>query len=79
MRCDMEAAKLEQWHVRYWTTDHGKREGYTVMLESQRNVSGRPLANYKTREEAQAVCDEHNRLTAPGLFSTYHYFRSHYD
>lgn len=63
-RMATEAAKLEKWHVRYWATNNGKREGYFVMLDSQRNVSGSPLANCKTREEAQRMCDEHNACTS---------------
>lgn len=59
-RMAAEAAKLEKWHVRYWTTNKGKREGFFVMLDSERNVSGSPLANCKTHEEAQRMCDEHN-------------------
>jgi hypothetical protein len=56
------AFAAEQWHVRYWTTNKGKRrrDGYAVLPESQRNVSGTPIANFTTRHGAQCFCDQHN-------------------
>lgn len=32
------------------------------MRDSERNISGTPLASFKTYEEAKATCDKHNNL-----------------
>jgi hypothetical protein len=57
----------EPWHVCWWTTGRRRRtrrEGYAVKAESERNVSGTPLANFRTHMEAQEFCDAHNHTLA---------------
>ena len=56
----MKEAAGEQWHVRGWSTNYGRKSGYFVMRDSERNISGTPLASFKKYEEAKAVCDSHN-------------------
>ena len=60
----MQAALLprqwEPYHVRFGSTNQGRREYYAVMRESERNVSGTAVARFPTRELAQQYCDAHN-------------------
>lgn len=57
----------EQWHVRWWTTckRRNRRQAYGVFAETHRNVSGTPIANFKTQAEAQAFADRHNAHIKP--------------
>jgi hypothetical protein len=56
----IEIARREPWIVAYTSSNKGKCEYYIVKIASDKNVSGTALARYKTREEAQALCDQHN-------------------
>ncbi len=57
-----EEACAQPWHVAFWTTNHGKREGYYVKCERDRHLSGTAYAKFGKgkKAEAQALCDAHN-------------------
>ena len=50
----------EKVTVRLVTMNRGKREYYVVLRESERNVSGTPLARFRDRAAAFAAAEEHN-------------------
>ena len=56
----IEDARRSRWIVSYESTNKGKRESYIVKTAFQIGVSGTALARFKTRTEAQALCDAHN-------------------
>ena len=58
-----EEARLQPWHVSWWTTNRGKREGYVVKCERDRHVTGAAYARFgkNKQAEAQALCDAHNK------------------
>ena len=58
-----EEARTQPWHVCWWSTNNGKREGYIVKCESDRHLSGTAYARFgkNGRAEAQALCDAHNK------------------
>ena len=56
----IEIARREPWIVAYTSSNKGKCEYYIVKIASDKNVSGTALTRHKTREEAQALCDQHN-------------------
>ena len=56
----IEDARRSRWIVSYESTNKGKRESYIVKTTFQIGVSGTPLARFKTRAEAQALCEAHN-------------------
>ena len=51
----------ETVHVRYVTTNRGRREWYAIMRDSERRVSGTSLARFRDYATAKAAADEHNR------------------
>lgn len=55
-------AMNERWHTCWWTTGRGrnKREGYHVKCESDRNLSGTPIACFSFRAPAVRFAEEHN-------------------
>jgi hypothetical protein len=57
-----EEARVQPWHVCFWTTNKGKREGYHVKCERDRHLSGTAYACFgkDKQAEAQALCDLHN-------------------
>ena len=58
----IEDSRKSRWIVCYESTNKGKRESYIVKAAFEVGVSGTPLARFKTRAEAQALCDQHNDL-----------------
>lgn len=56
----IEIARYQPWIVAYTSSNKGKCEYYIVKIASDKNVSGTALARFKTREEAQELCDQHN-------------------
>jgi hypothetical protein len=52
----------EPLHVRFVTSNRGKREYYGIFRESHRNVSGTSVAKFSIaeRDKAQQYCDRHN-------------------
>jgi hypothetical protein len=56
----IEIARKEPWIVAYTSSNKGKCEYYIIKIASDKNVSGTALARFKTREDAQALCDQHN-------------------
>ena len=56
----IEVARRSRWIVSYCSSNRGKREYYIVKTACQIGVSGTALARFKTRTEAQALCDAHN-------------------
>ena len=56
----IEDSRKSRWIVCYESTNKGKRESYIVKAAFEIGVSGTPLARFKTRAEAQALCDQHN-------------------
>ena len=57
-----EEARTQPWHVCWWSTNNGKREGYHVKCERDRHLSGTAYARFgkNGQAEAQALCDAHN-------------------
>jgi hypothetical protein len=57
-----EEARAQPWHICWWTTNRGKREGWHVKCERDRHLSGTAYASFgkNQRDEAQALCDAHN-------------------
>jgi hypothetical protein len=57
-----EEARAQPWHVCWWSTNNGKREGYHVKCERDRHLSGAAYACFgkNGQAEAQALCDAHN-------------------
>jgi hypothetical protein len=57
-----EEARTQPWHICWWTTNRGKREGWHVKCERDRHLSGTAYASFgkNQRDEAQALCDAHN-------------------
>lgn len=51
----------EMVHVRYVTTNRGRRCWYAIIRDSEKNVSGTSLARFSDRIAAHAAADEHNR------------------
>lgn len=54
----------EMVHVRYVTTNRGRRCWYAIMRDSEKNVSGTSLARFHDRVAAHAAAEEHNRSVA---------------
>ena len=55
--------RLEPWHVAWWTTNRGKREGFIIKCESDRHLVGTAYARFGKYEEckAQDICEAHNK------------------